>query len=444
MSLVHFGVDAAGVPVSRGLALFLRSLHLIGQSGCGKSTLLSSLIWSLHHTAGILLIDPDGNLAEDVLRHISSKRAEDVLYWDPAKQSARPWGANLWREDDPDKQTLNAEWFKEALRLANPGADWGLNVETAAGAVVEAMAPAGATIADIPRFLRDRAYRRTFYEDLGSRNPQALEFLTRYDEAGSVAGKKMTAEQEKMVGPLLRRVEKLLVNATLRRILAQEGTAFDLRELMAKRRILVVRLNESDLGPGARQVLSNLLIGQLFRYAKNRSPKDPPFIVIVDEAASIAHAGWSGLIAEARKYNVGLVLAHQNLSGLEEAVKSMLLVIPNRVCFQVAGPDVRHLAGSFPDPEEIGRTLRGLPRYQAVARLDNDLDNGSTVTELNVAPLGTERHDLLEEIVRRSDALGTPKEQVDQEVLARERRRFAIKETVEELPPSATGGVWDE
>lgn len=440
---LYFGTDGAGEPISRSLTSLYRGLHAIGVPGSGKTTLLSAIAHSAIRECGMLVIDPEGGLAEGLLDLIPPDRAGDVLYWDPARQSARPWAGNLWREPDPDKLALNADWFQAALRSVNTGSEWGLNLDVASRVLVYALAPAGGTIYETVRFFRDRAFRMTFYDRLRSLNPPAYEWLKTYDEAAPVRNKnKLSAEQEQMAGPLIRRIEKLTTNPTLARIFGQREVAFDLGEVMAEKKILLVRLNDADLGPGVRQVLSNLLIGQLFRHCLDRQPESPPFLVVVDEVNTLIHAGWTTLIERARKHNVALCLAHQHFAHVDESVRATLMVMPNRVAFQLSGSDVKHIANSFPgSAEEIGRTLRGLPKYQALMKVDNDLDHEFAVTELNVAPGTGDKYGLREEIVRRSASIGRPKEEIDQELRSRDGTEFEIEETVRKVEPE-TAPLW--
>lgn len=434
--MLHLGATTKG-PLFRRIDSLFRGLHVIGVPGSGKTTLLASLAISAAPEVGMLVIDPEGGLCEQVLEFAPPERARDILYWDPARQTDRPWAGNLWRSAESEDLTRTLDWFKEAIRLSSPGAEWGVNIDQACAAALYALAPAGGTICDIPRFFRDRAFRLQFYEGLRARNSFSYEWLASFDEAASTRKlAKLSADQEMMAGSLIRRVERLITNPTLARIFGQRGLAFDLRQVMAEGKILLVRLNDADLGPGARQVLSNLLIGQLYRESLDRGPEDPAFLVVIDEVNTLIHPGWGTLIERSRQHRVALVLAHQHFGRVEDSVRSTLLVIPNRIAFQLSGSDVKHVAASFPDAE-VGQALRSLPRYRAIARLDNDLDRGYWTGEIDVSPSEGQRHGARSEIVKRSAGLGTPREQVDRELSQRDRTQFLVRETVEEVEPTA-------
>ena len=59
--------------------------YIIGKTGSGKTTLLRNLIIQhIHRGHGVAVIDPHGDLAEDLLKHIPPRRADDLVYFDPA------------------------------------------------------------------------------------------------------------------------------------------------------------------------------------------------------------------------------------------------------------------------------------------------------------------------------------------------------------------------
>jgi len=60
-------------------------VYCVGKTGTGKSTLLPNLILQdLYAGHGVGLVDPHGDLAQDVLDHYPRSRADDLVYFDPA------------------------------------------------------------------------------------------------------------------------------------------------------------------------------------------------------------------------------------------------------------------------------------------------------------------------------------------------------------------------
>src|SRR5581483_402445 len=74
-----------------GLSLDDRRRHIfaIGRTGTGKSTLLRNLlVQDIAAGRGLMLLDPHGDLAEELLDYVPPSRIEDVIYVAPADLGA--------------------------------------------------------------------------------------------------------------------------------------------------------------------------------------------------------------------------------------------------------------------------------------------------------------------------------------------------------------------
>src|SRR5438270_13418697 len=70
-------------------------LYTIGKTGSGKTTLLRNLIvQDIAAGRGVGVIDPHGDLAQDLLDHIPPWRADDLVYFNSADYDY-PIGFNL-------------------------------------------------------------------------------------------------------------------------------------------------------------------------------------------------------------------------------------------------------------------------------------------------------------------------------------------------------------
>src|SRR3989344_209765 len=88
-----------------------RHQYIIGKSGCGKSSLISyQARQDVADGEGLCVVDPHGDLIEDVLTFIPKERAKDVIIFDPA-DIERPMGLNLLEaktEEEKDRASLDA------------------------------------------------------------------------------------------------------------------------------------------------------------------------------------------------------------------------------------------------------------------------------------------------------------------------------------------------
>ena len=81
-------------------------MYIIGKTGTGKSTLLGNMIISdIKAGHGVALIDPHGDLAEEILDYIPDHRIEDVIYFNPA-DNEYPVPFNPLQQVHPDFTTL--------------------------------------------------------------------------------------------------------------------------------------------------------------------------------------------------------------------------------------------------------------------------------------------------------------------------------------------------
>jgi type IV secretory pathway TraG/TraD family ATPase VirD4 len=91
-------------------------LYIIGKTGTGKTTLLRNLI--LQHIAlghGVGVIDPHGDLAEELLNHIPPKRADHLVYFNPGDLEF-PIGLNVIGSVASDNRHLVASGIVAAFK----------------------------------------------------------------------------------------------------------------------------------------------------------------------------------------------------------------------------------------------------------------------------------------------------------------------------------------
>jgi DNA helicase HerA-like ATPase len=99
-----------GQPLPFALSHLDRRHHLyaIGKSGAGKTTLLRNLILQdIEAGHGVAIIDPHGDLANELLDCIPRRRIEDVAYFNPADMEF-PIGFNLLGSTPPEERHLVA------------------------------------------------------------------------------------------------------------------------------------------------------------------------------------------------------------------------------------------------------------------------------------------------------------------------------------------------
>jgi energy-coupling factor transporter ATP-binding protein EcfA2 len=342
----------------------LRHVLVVGKTGTGKSTLLRALARDdLAAGKGLLLLDPHGDLAAELRAELPRGRRPGLAWFDPTDPDCPALNplAHVPAEERPLAASAAVAAFRKLF-----AASWGPRSEHLLRHLFLALLDVrGATLEDARAMLVDEARRRWALKQV--RDPSAL-FFWGYEFPSY--GKQLQAEAS---APLLNKLGAVLSNPFARAAVTRFRPRLDLPAKLAHGRVVLASLSKGRIGEDATVLLGGLLLGALQRAAMARAAlpaaERRPFHVLVDEAGSFAPATLLELLAEARKYGVGLALAVQSLAALDPQVRAGLLGNCNAlVSFRVGGEDAelleREFAGRFGT-----RPLTGLDTGEMVARV---------------------------------------------------------------------------
>ena len=321
----------------------LRHFYIIGQTGTGKTTLMKNMIiQDIQSGAGVCMIDPHGTDIEDVLGAIPKEREEDIIYFDPAKQD-RVVGLNMLEYDysKPEQKTFVVnELFSIFKKLygANPESMGPMFEQYFRNATLLVMddPESGNTLMDISRVMVDASYRRHKLERV--KNPVVKQFWT---EIATKAGGE--ASLENVVPYIVAKFDVFTANDYVRPIIGQQHSAFNFREIMDRRKILLINLSKGRIGEINANLIGMIVVGKLLMAALSRVD-DPtksfaPFYLHMDEFQNISTNSISAILSEARKYKLGLTMAHQFIAQLDDSIKDAVFGnVGSLVVFRV-GPD---------------------------------------------------------------------------------------------------------
>ena len=305
-----------------GIGRETRRLHtyVVGKTGTGKSTLLAGIArQDLLAGRGLALLDPHGDLSEQLLTFVPPSRLDDVVYFNPADVEF-PVGYNPLRIGPGGDRSLVASTVLSVLRKLH-GEFWGPRMEHilkhALLALLEGPSP---SFLDLTRLLTDFGFRQRALR--GVRDPVVRAFFhhefDRYDPRF----------RTEAVSPILNKVGGYLASPVVRHLLAQSEAELDLRAVMDGGKIFLANLAAGRIGEENAALLGGLLVAGFGLAALSR--KDAPeeerrdFPLLVDEFQRFAGDAFPGLLSEARKFRLSLTLSHQYLSqvpgSLTEAV----------------------------------------------------------------------------------------------------------------------------
>jgi len=344
----------------------LLHIYVIGKTGTGKSTLLESFMrQDVERGEGFALLDPHGDLVERIARSIPDHRKDDVVYLD-ATDPKQPYGYNPLKRVAADKRPLAASGLLEVFHKAWGDRAWGQRMEhILRNALLALLDHPEATIADTLRLFRDSAYRKEVAE--GAQNRQVRDFWLHEFPNYSY---RYRAEA---LAPIQNKVGAFLAIPSIARIVGDAPTPISLRRLMDEGKILLVNLARGKLGEDATALLGGLLVTNIGLAAFSRAdiPADGRrlFFVYLDEFQYFTTLSVANMIAELRKYGVGLVLANQYLAQLSDDVRHAVLGNAGTIIsFRVGPEDAAVLAKEF-DPKFRAVDLLTLPNHRIYLKL---------------------------------------------------------------------------
>lgn len=304
----------------------LRHLYLIGQTGTGKSTLFQSLfLQDIIAGNGGCYIDPHGETIDWLLARVPKHRVKDVVLFDPSRKEAL-LGLNLLEWQTPDERDLLVQelillFYKvfDPDRTGIIGPQFEHWLRCAALTVTDPKVRG--TLVDIPRLFTDQKYQR--WASARVSHPAARNFWK--EQMAQTAG----FHKSEMLNYFVSKFGAFLGNETMYQLLNHRQSAFDVRRLMDRRKILLVNLSKGKVGELNAQLLGTLLFAKIQIAALSRADTPPedrqPFYVYIDEFQTVATDSFASLLSEIRKYGVGLHLTHQYVAQLSPKLKDAII-----------------------------------------------------------------------------------------------------------------------
>lgn len=347
-----------------------RHMALIGKTGMGKSTLIKNLIGSdITAGRGVALIDPHGDLAEEVISSIPSHRTNDVVYFDPSDRTY-PMGLNLLDCADSKLRHLTASAVTSIVQKV-----YGIDpshaprlLDILRNATLALMDVSGITLLSLTQFLGNPIYRSTIVnriQDPFVRDYWVHEF-----------GKWPVKEQVYAVASVQNKIRPFVIDPLLRLILGQAKNRLNFREIMDEGRIFIANLSKGKIGEDNSALLGSLIVSKLQMDAMSRADlneeKRRDFFAYIDEFQNFVTESFATILSEARKYRLSLTLANQYLDQIAEQSPQTLAAIfgnvGSMIAFQVGARDAAVLAEEFSGimtPSD----LMALPQHTAYTRL---------------------------------------------------------------------------
>ena len=345
-----------------------RHMYIIGKTGTGKSEFLKQMIMQdIIAGEGVAVIDPHGDLIEDVMRLIPPKRAEDVILFDPADLE-RPMGFNMLEAADEQQKHFVANSIIGLMyKLFDPNKTGiiGPRFEHAVrNAMLTVMYEKGSTFVEVVRVLTDQNYVQELLPKV--QDPIIKRYWT--DQIAQTSD----FHKSEVLDYIVSKFGRFVTNKMIRNIIGQSESAFNVRKVMDEQKILLINLSKGKIGEENSNFLGLVLVPKILVAAMSRQdmPMDQrkDFFLYVDEFQNFATPDFAQILSEARKYRLNLIVANQFIGQMDEEIKNAIFGnVGTITSFRVGVTDANYLAHEF-QPVFSENDLINIDRFNAYMR----------------------------------------------------------------------------
>lgn len=361
-------------PIHIGIEDRRRHVYIIGKTGTGKSEFLLDMITQdISAGFGVCVIDPHGDLIDNVMKFIPAERAEDVIYFDPSDYD-RPMGVNFFEaQNEQQKHLISTSIINLMYKLYDPQRTGiiGPRFEHAVrNAMLSVMYEEGSTFIEVMRILQDPKYVNELLPKID--DPIVRRYWT--DQIAQTSD----FHKSEVLDYIVSKFGRFVTNKAMRNIIGQSKSSFDFRDVMDTGKILLINLSKGRLGEENSNFLGLVLIPKILIAAMSRQdiPEDKrrDFYLYVDEFQNFATPDFATILSEARKYRLNLTVANQFIGQMDEEVKNAVFGnVGTLACFRVGVTDASYMAHEF-QPVFGESDLINIDRFHAYVKtiVDNE------------------------------------------------------------------------
>ena len=356
-----------------------RHMYVVGKTGMGKTAMIKHMIvQDIKAGEGICVVDSSGSLVRELLYYVPKDRVRDVIFFNPADISY-PVGFNVLGSVANDLERQEVIWALISM-FKNVWQDvWGPRLEYLFTAVLESLLynPEHTLLHCMP-LLTDPAFRQSVLE--GIDNPVILDFWHKEFEESK------ERLQQVAIYPLMDKMRQIMSNPLMRNIIGQTKTSFDFDDILDKKRIVLVLLDQTKIGAEASRLLGTAFIAKLAQRVK-RAQNDPrDFYLYVDELQHFVNIQLREL-AGTSQYGMNLILVNQYIAQLPSYMREAIFGnVGTIVAFRTGVEDASILADEF-SPSVKEETLLALPQKTIVVKLSIDGQTHDAFTAVTMEPL---------------------------------------------------------
>lgn len=311
-----------------------RHMYIVGGTGNGKTTMFKyQIVQDIQTGKAVAIVDPHGDLAEEILGYIPESRLDDVVYINP-KDISNPVAFNMLElpeglegdklldaKDDITENTISI--LRKFFSEDDTG---GHRIEyVLRNTIHTALTVEGATIFTIFKLLTDAKYAKPIINKLEDENLKAF-WKNELGKAGNMQAVKMSAGITSKIG-------RFLFSTSASRIMGQPKSTIDFQKIMDEKKILICNFSKGAIGEDTSRLFGVTVLARLQLAALKRSLIEEkeriPFYLYVDEFQNFATPGFMQMLSEARKYRLYATMAEQ--STQQQSDQKMISIIMSNV-----------------------------------------------------------------------------------------------------------------
>jgi len=376
-------------------------MYVVGKTGMGKSTLLEHMaVQDIGSGEGFAFIDPNGKTADLLIEHIPKHRIKDVVYFDPFDVE-NPMAFNIMEDVSYERRHVVLKGLIGAFKKT--WADvWSPRIEyILSNTILALLEYPGATLLGVDRMYTDEDYRKKVVENIKDQSVKSFwvgEYVKYSDEYIQEA---IPAIQDKM--------DQLTSDLIIKNIIGQPKSTFDFRDIMDKKKIFIVNLSKGRIGESSADLLGSMIITKIYLarmlYADlpyHKVQKLPNFYLYVNEFQSCANESFIDILAEAKKYKLNLIIAHQYIEQVPEEVRAAVFGnVGTKIMFRIDALDADLFEKEF-SPVFFAEDMVNLDFTQIYLRLMIDGVTSHPFSATTLPPIPRKEKSFTEEVLKNS------------------------------------------
>lgn len=368
-----------------------RHMYIIGGTGSGKTTMLKyQIVQDMRNGKGVAVVDPHGDLAEELLDFVPKERRKDLIYLNPDDLD-HPLGVNLLELPEGlsgndllrEKDRVTESVVSVMRKIFSDDDSGGHRIEyVLRNTIHTAFTTDNPTLFTIFRLLNDGKYAKKIIRDLEDEDLKAFW----KNELGKAGG----MQKVKMAAGITSKIGRFLFSASARAMLEKEKSDINFSEVLDGK-ILICNFSKGRLGEDTSALFGTTILAKLqlasLRRSEQKQVDRRPFYLYVDEFQNFATMSFTQMLSEARKYKLYLTMAEQSTQQQDDQkmVEIILANVGTIVAFRTGSPRDEELILPRFEPYVEKGEISNLPAFSFYCRISGKETNEPTSGETSLA-----------------------------------------------------------